>query len=85
MVLGRGSRAVYVDCGEHPISETTLPLARFSGDWCRIVVVDEAGCQAWTNPIWLDRLSLRGLPDFTVGIGDMAPRALRVVPPVEGG
>lgn len=52
-VLGRGSRAEYVDFGAQPGNEATLSLARFSGDWCRIVVMDAAGRQAWTNPIWL--------------------------------
>lgn len=54
MVLGRGSRAEYVDYADQPNTGATLPLARFAGDWCRIVVVDAAGRQAWTNPIWLD-------------------------------
>ncbi|MEL6126309.1 MAG: CehA/McbA family metallohydrolase [Pseudomonadota bacterium] len=36
------------------ITEATLPLDRFEGGWCRIVVRDAAGRQAWTNPLWLD-------------------------------
>jgi len=53
-ILGRGSRVENVDHGGRSSTETVLSLARFAGDWCRIVVMDDAGHQAWTNPIWPD-------------------------------
>jgi hypothetical protein len=53
-LLGRGSRAECVEHGTGGDKQTTLPLSRFAGDWCRLVVIDEAGRQAWTNPLWLD-------------------------------
>ncbi|WP_142113985.1 hypothetical protein [Bosea sp. AK1] len=30
-----------------------LPCRKFEGDWCRLVVIDEAGKIAWSNPIYL--------------------------------
>jgi hypothetical protein len=35
-----------------PISEAEFDLAPFRGSYCRITVVDQAGRQAWSNPIW---------------------------------
>jgi hypothetical protein len=35
-----------------PITEAEFDLAPFSGSYCRVTVVDEAGRQAWCNPIW---------------------------------
>ncbi|WP_188907000.1 CehA/McbA family metallohydrolase [Aureimonas endophytica] len=58
-VVGRGSRGDYVDAGDGRLTEAVLPLERFAGDWCRVVVMDEAGRQAWTNPIHLGPLPLR--------------------------
>ncbi|WP_377848705.1 CehA/McbA family metallohydrolase [Bosea sp. UC22_33] len=29
-----------------------LPWRKFEGDWCRLVVIDEAGKIAWSNPIY---------------------------------
>jgi hypothetical protein len=51
-VVGRGSRAEYR--GGDALTRATLPLERFAGDWCRVVVIDGSGRQAWTNPIRLD-------------------------------
>lgn len=36
------------------LTRATLPLEKFAGEWCRIVVRDAMGRQAWTNPLWLD-------------------------------
>lgn len=36
------------------LTRATLPLDKFEGDWCRVVVRDAMGRQAWTNPLWLD-------------------------------
>lgn len=50
--VGRGSRAEYA--GGSGLTHAELRLERFRGDWLRIVVMDEDGRQAWTNPIHLD-------------------------------
>jgi hypothetical protein len=34
------------------ISEAEFDLAPFRGSYCRVTVVDQAGRQAWSNPIW---------------------------------
>lgn len=52
-VLGRGSRSEQIDFGPGPEVEARLPIAQFRGDWCRVVVMDGDGRQAWTNPVWL--------------------------------
>jgi hypothetical protein len=36
------------------LTEGTFSLEPFAGSYCRIVVVDDAGKRAWSNPIWLD-------------------------------
>lgn len=36
------------------LREARLSLEPFHGSWCRLVVADEAGRRAWTNPLWLD-------------------------------
>ncbi|MEO0960735.1 MAG: phosphotransferase, partial [Pseudomonadota bacterium] len=36
------------------LTRATLPLEKFAGDWCRVVVRDAMGRQAWTNPLWLN-------------------------------
>lgn len=36
------------------MTRATLPLDAFAGGWCRVVVRDAMGRQAWTNPLWLD-------------------------------
>jgi hypothetical protein len=50
-LVGRGSRAEYQ--GGPGITHADLPVERFAGDWCRVVVMDAEGKQAWSNPIWL--------------------------------
>jgi len=51
-VVGRGTRARNVR-GED-LGTVRLPLEPFDGDWLRVVVGDESGRLAWTNPLWLD-------------------------------
>jgi predicted metal-dependent phosphoesterase TrpH len=51
-LVGRGTRAVNLTASE--MTSAKLPLARFKGDWFRLVVADAAGKLAWTNPVWLD-------------------------------
>ena len=52
-VLGRGSRSEIFDFGHARGVEARLPVGIFQGDWCRIVVMDVDGRQAWTNPVSL--------------------------------
>lgn len=35
-----------------PITEAEFDLAPFGGSYCRVIVVDEAGRRAWSNPVW---------------------------------
>lgn len=35
------------------MTSARLPWRKFEGDWCRLVVIDEAGKIAWSNPIYL--------------------------------
>ena len=35
-----------------PIVDAEFDLAPFRGSYCRVTVVDPAGRQAWSNPIW---------------------------------
>lgn len=36
------------------LTRALLPLAAFKNSWCRVVLRDAMGRQAWTNPLWLD-------------------------------
>lgn len=36
------------------LTRASVALDKFKGSWCRAVVRDAAGRQAWTNPLWLD-------------------------------
>lgn len=36
------------------LTRATLSLGTFAGSWCRVVVRDALGRQAWTNPLWLN-------------------------------
>jgi hypothetical protein len=53
IALGRGSAGAF----SHGAGQRSarLPLDKFrKGGWLRVVVVDEAGRRAWSNPVWLD-------------------------------
>jgi hypothetical protein len=51
MVLGRGSRASQHVASD--ITRVTLPLdAVKAGGFARVVVTDDHGRRAWTNPVW---------------------------------
>ena len=52
-LVGRGTRAVY-HMG-HELTRAALPTEKFVGDWFRLVVTNDAGKTAWSNPVWLDR------------------------------
>ena len=51
LLLGRGTRNES-RCGRQ-ISRASLSIEKFRGDWMRLVVIDEAGKSAWSNPVWL--------------------------------
>ena len=51
MVLGRGRRYEYI--AGNDLTTARLPLDKFAGDWCRVVVMDDAGKCAWSNPLYL--------------------------------
>jgi len=51
-ITGRGSRS-QSQRGE-ALEEAVFPLRRFEGAYFRVTVIDEAGCKAWSNPIWMD-------------------------------
>lgn len=53
IALGRGSAGAF----SHGPGQRSarLPIDKFrKGGWLRVVVVDEAGRRAWSNPVWLD-------------------------------
>lgn len=50
-VVGRASKNEKLSGSA--LTSVTLPLKKFQGDWCRIVVIDAAGKIAWSNPIYL--------------------------------
>lgn len=52
ILLGNAGVARHLD--GRAITKATLPIAPFEGGWCRVVVRDREGRQAWTNPLWLD-------------------------------
>lgn len=50
--VGPVSKAVHVT--GTALTRAILPLEKFKGGWCRLVVRDAMGRQAWTNPLWLN-------------------------------
>jgi hypothetical protein len=50
-LVGRGTRAVHIPAVQQ--TRASLPVAKFAGDWFRLVVTDAAGRSAWSNPVWL--------------------------------
>ena len=50
-LVGRGTRVVHIR--REGQTAATLPVEKFAGDWCRLVVTDAAGRSAWSNPVWL--------------------------------
>lgn len=50
-LVGRGTRAAH-QLGSD-IATATLSTERFVGDWFRLVVTDDSGRSAWSNPVWL--------------------------------
>jgi hypothetical protein len=50
-LVGRGTRAAHVR--EDGLTAAVLPTEKFAGDWLRLVITDDAGRSAWSNPVWL--------------------------------
>lgn len=51
MLVGKASKCVHVH--GKGLTHARLPLDKFAGEWCRLVVVDRDGKRAWSNPLWL--------------------------------
>ncbi len=49
-----GGPAKYQAVGEQGITEAEFDLRAWSQPYARVVVRDDAGRKAWTNPIWFD-------------------------------
>lgn len=52
MAVGRASRSV--NSIGSALTSVTLDVSKFVGDWFRVVIVDRASRQAWSNPMWLE-------------------------------
>ena len=50
-LVGRGTRVAHIR--QEGQTAATLPVEKFAGDWCRLVVTDADGRSAWSNPVWL--------------------------------
>lgn len=50
IVAGRASRNEAVP--GTGMTSARLPLGKFAGDWCRVMVMDDDGKIAWSNPIY---------------------------------
>ncbi|MEO0542772.1 MAG: CehA/McbA family metallohydrolase [Pseudomonadota bacterium] len=53
-VVAVGPVAAATQVAGAALTRATLPLERFKGEWCRVVVRDAMGRHAWTNPLWLN-------------------------------
>jgi hypothetical protein len=51
-IVGRGRRVEYRVAPDQ--TKARLPTGMFQNDWMRLVVKDDAGRMAWSNPVWLD-------------------------------
>ena len=55
MAVGAGSASRWVF--GNGMAEAEIPLERFEdGGWFRVIVADQLGRRAWSNPVWLDTL-----------------------------
>jgi hypothetical protein len=50
-----GGPAEYASVGEQGMTEAEFDLRAWKRDYARVLIRDEAGRKAWTNPIWFDR------------------------------
>ncbi len=60
MVVGPGSRHVFA--AGHGLTGARLPMAKFAGGWCRVVVMDGSGRCAWSNPVYPEEWDRSGEP-----------------------
>lgn len=51
MVVGRGSKNEAISGTD--LTSAAFPLTKFSGDWCRVMIMAADGKLAWSNPIHL--------------------------------
>lgn len=56
MAGGHGSTCRFVR--ESGITRAVFPIAPFGNAFARITVIDRDGKKAWTNPLWLDELTI---------------------------
>ena len=49
-----GGPAKYTVAGEQGITEMEFDLSEWTSPWARVLVRDDAGRKAWTNPVWID-------------------------------
>ncbi|MDX2162245.1 MAG: CehA/McbA family metallohydrolase [bacterium] len=49
-VIGKGSKAAYLH--GNGIREAELPMKHWNADYCRVMIRDQYGRRAWTNPLW---------------------------------
>ena len=56
-LTGSGARwqsgSEVVSDGAHPLTSASFDLAPFRGSYARVVVIDDAGRRAWSNPVWV--------------------------------
>ena len=50
-IVGRGQRNLQANGADR--TRARLPIGKFEGDWLRVVVMDDSGKRAWSNPIWV--------------------------------
>lgn len=53
-IFAVGSVAASCHIDGTSLTRAQLSIEKFRGSWCRVIVRDAMGRQAWTNPIWLD-------------------------------
>ena len=52
VICGQATKSQYMDCQNSECNEITLVRCKNS-PWVRVVLIDQLGKRAWSNPIWL--------------------------------
>ncbi len=52
-----GGPAKYQTVGEQGVTEAEFDLSSWTSPYARVLIRDDAGRKAWTNPIWFDDVS----------------------------
>ena len=52
VICGKATTSQYVECQNSELNEITLVRCKNS-PWIRIILIDQFGRRAWSNPIWL--------------------------------